>query len=329
MKKLILTLFFICYGFLSNAQDNPYEVFGYKPKNVFEDKTEKFTIINSDTTSLIKRLVFDAEKRQIEFLNEKGEVINRMIISEEQLFRFLTIDPLSEKMRRWTPYSYAFDNPLRFIDPDGMSPTDDYKLSKLGVVTLGKRTNDNFDRLTAENEKSMVANKANAQSSTIISQLSKQDKDGFSIGKTSNINQAKNTYDFLNQNTTPDIEFALVGSKTNGNQEYTIGTSHRLSGNSDYKLNIKATDIIFHIHNHDGGSSPSDPNDYNYAKSISNEVGKKSSNFPRFFTLPPNNKLEEYDAMESKGLPRLNYSLETLKSLTKYDYNDRIKKYKP
>ncbi len=38
--------------------------------------------------------------------------------------RFGNVDALPDLSRRWSPYVFGYDNPLRFVDPDGMAGED-------------------------------------------------------------------------------------------------------------------------------------------------------------------------------------------------------------
>lgn len=60
----------------------------------------------------------------------------------------MSVDPLAEKNRRWSPYSFCKDDPLNRVDPDGM---DDFTLVD-GKVTRIKGTKDKKDRIIKTDE---------------------------------------------------------------------------------------------------------------------------------------------------------------------------------
>jgi hypothetical protein len=127
MKKVIYVVFCLLYVNFAHAQDNPYAIFGYKVKTILKDEPEHLKVFNKDTTSQIKAFVYDIEAGYLLLHGKNGELLRAEKIEPTEIKRFISTDPLADKMPELTPYRFAKNNPILYIDPNGLLEFKNYE----------------------------------------------------------------------------------------------------------------------------------------------------------------------------------------------------------
>ncbi len=98
-------------GTLEILEENNYYPFGLKHKGYNNAVT---------STNIALKRKFGGKEFQDELGLDWYDITARNY--DPAIGRWMNLDPLAEQMRRHSPYNYAFDNPIYFIDPDGMMP---------------------------------------------------------------------------------------------------------------------------------------------------------------------------------------------------------------
>jgi RHS repeat-associated protein len=111
-------------GVLRIIEENHYYPFGLKHANYNSGKniyTKEMEILKIKPLPPLLRTSYNYKYNGKELQDELG--LNMYTYGfrdyDPAIARWVCVDPLAEKSRRWSPYNYCVDNPVRFIDPDG------------------------------------------------------------------------------------------------------------------------------------------------------------------------------------------------------------------
>ena len=204
--------------------------------------------------------------------------------------RWGVVDPLAEMYQPMSTYHMSGNNPIMFVDSNGMN-YDDYGVDNNGNVSLIQKTDDNFDRLykaksdsngNAIKDSNGLAQKAisgegkegvdyakvykpNKESSSLISNLSTQstsDKnfgfDKINYARTNNASDATNVFMFAAKNS--NVEWGLDAYNVKGNPLYTVYTGHIEDLTPPTFQNQSMSKLLFEIHSHKNRNEPSPVN---------------------------------------------------------------------
>jgi len=163
MKKLFLLLIFFlstlfCFG------QNPFEKFDYKPKIGSLSQGKYIEHFDNDSIVQIGTIMLNIHTNVIEAFIIQEVRLSEADLEPEIVSRWMNPDPLADEFPDKSPYNFVNNDPIRYIDPEGLAPQDiiidgDEKFRQSTLAHLQSLTN---DELTIDNNgKVTIANSNN------------------------------------------------------------------------------------------------------------------------------------------------------------------------
>ena len=216
------------------------------------------------------------------------------------LGRFLSVDPLAGNFPSWTPYHYVHNNPLRFIDPTGMSADDiidvDLDTKK---ITITEAEGDDVVRIVEDGEVKAThtyGENGSFKSDNSIHDGKTSNGTGFSYIKMNNDDKATELFEFVSQNS--KIEWSQIKYGTKSNYLSTSYKKHSEPGGVKliYDLTVGKYTVREHIHSHP--TSTTGPSGYHPSHKEGQDADKRYANWINKFN--PSVQLKVYEVKTKK-----------------------------